>query len=144
MLRKAGALWVLGMLTAVPYATWYLFFRAPREQYALLITFVLFWIFGYWGIVGPIMSLVKVRRVFRAIENAGSREEIMAILRSNETKDVAIDHIASEYRIPRFLARRVVGMVAERVEIRSDLTEGSHRIDAPDATTGERTRPERD
>lgn len=61
-LRKATALWILGLLTGVPYAAWFLFYRAQREQYALLITFVLFWIFGYWGIAGPLPSMIKCRR----------------------------------------------------------------------------------
>lgn len=120
MLRKATLLWIIGLLTAVPYAAWYLLFRAPREQYALLITFVLFWIFGYWGIVGPLLSIARVRSVFRAIERAKSREEIMAILQSDEAREVAIDHIASEYRVPRFLASRVLTLLANR--IRADST----------------------
>jgi hypothetical protein len=115
MLRKATALWIAGLLTAVPYATWYLFFRAPREQYALLITCILFWVFGYWGIVGPLLSIVKVRAVFRAIEHAKSHEEILTVLRSDAARDVAIEHIASEYRIPRFLAARVLKLLADRV-----------------------------
>jgi hypothetical protein len=115
MLRKATALWIVGLLTVVPYATWHLFFRAPREQYALLITFVLFWIFGYWGLVGPIVSIVKVRSVFRTIQQTRSREELVAVLRSEDAQNVAIDHIASEYRIPRFLASRVLKLVTSRI-----------------------------
>ena len=115
MLRKATALWIVGLLTVVPYATWHLFFRAPREQYAALITFVLFWIFGYWGLIGPIVSIVKVRSVFRAIQQTRSRQELVAVLRSEDARNVAIDHIASEYRIPRFLANRVLNLVTERI-----------------------------
>jgi hypothetical protein len=115
VLRKATALWIVGLLTVVPYATWHLFFRAPREQYALLITFVLFWIFGYWGLVGPIVSIVKVRSVFRTIQQTRSREELVAVLQSEDAHNVAIDHIASEYRIPRFLASRVLKLVTSRI-----------------------------
>jgi len=115
MLRKATVVWILGLLTAVPYATWYLLFRAPREQFALLITFVLFWIFGYWGLVGPIVSIVKVRSVFGAIQQTRSREELVAVLQSEDARNVAIEHIASEYRIPRFLASRVLKLATERI-----------------------------
>jgi len=115
MLRKATVVWILGLLTAVPYATRYLLFRAPREQYALLITFVLFWIFGYWGLVGPIVSIVKVRSVFGAIQQTRSREELVAVLQSEDARNVAIEHIASEYRIPRFLASRVLKLATERI-----------------------------
>lgn len=115
MLRKATALWIVGLVTIVPYATWHLFFRAPREQYAALITFLLFWVFGYWGLVGPVVSIVKVRSVFRAIQQTQSRDELVAVLRSEDAQNVAIDHIASEYRIPRFLATRVLKLVTERL-----------------------------
>lgn len=115
MLRKATALWIVGLVTIVPYATWHLFFRAPREQYAALITFLLFWVFGYWGLVGPVVSIVKVRSVFRAIQQTQSRDELVAVLRSEDAQNVAIDHIASEYRIPRFLATRVLKLVTERI-----------------------------
>ncbi len=115
MLRKATALWIIGLLTVVPYATWHLFFKAPREQYAALITFVLFWVFGYWGVIGPIVSIVKVRSVYRAIQETRSREELVAVLRSEDAQNVAIDHIASEYRIPRFLATRVLQLVSKRI-----------------------------
>jgi len=122
MLRKATALWIVGLLTVVPYATWHLLFRAPREQYALLITFVLFWIFGYWGLVGPIVSIVKVRSVFRTIQQTQSREELVAVLRSEDAQNVAIDHIAAEYGIPRFLASRVLKLVTQRIAEREPST----------------------
>ena len=107
----AIAVWLFGLFTAVPYATYYLLYEAPRGQYALLITFVLFWIFGYWGVVGPLLAVVKVRRVFRALEGAKSKEELMKALRSDESRDVAIDLIATDNHIPRFLARRVYGLL---------------------------------
>jgi hypothetical protein len=44
---------VTGLLTIVPYGTYYLFFRAERDQQAMLIALVMFWIFGFWGVVAP-------------------------------------------------------------------------------------------
>ena len=114
-MRKAVVLWIVGLLTVVPYAIYYLLFVAEKSQYALLITFVLFWLFGYWGLVGPLLSLLKVRAVFRAIERSRSREDIVAVLKSQEAQEVAIEHIAAEYRIPRFLAARVLKLVADRI-----------------------------
>ena len=111
MLAGAIALWALGLFTAVPYAGYHLLYYAPREQYALLITFVLFWIFGYWGVVGPLLAVVKVRRVFRAIEGAKSKDELVKALRSDDSRAVAIDFIATDNHIPRFLARRVYGLL---------------------------------
>jgi hypothetical protein len=115
MIRWALALWVIGLLTAVPYATHHLLFAAPREQYALLITFVLFWVFGYWGVASPLIALAKIRSLFRAIESTGNRADLLAALRSPETRDVAIDLIATENRVPRFVARRAVDLLLARL-----------------------------
>jgi hypothetical protein len=119
MLVKAISLWVVGLLTLVPYATYYLLFESSREQYALLITFVLFWIFGYWGVVGPLLAAVKVRSVFRAIELAQSRDDLVKVLEGPDTRDVAIELIASENHIPRFLASRVFDLLARRIPART-------------------------
>lgn len=116
MLLKATVLWVIGLLTVVPYGTYYLFFEASRDQYALLITLVLFWIFGYWGVMGPLLAALKVRAVFRAIEQARSRDDLVKTLQSPDAREVAIDFIARENHIPRFLASRVLGLLVERVE----------------------------
>lgn len=115
MVRKATLIWIVGLLTLVPYGTWYLFFEAPREQYALLITLVLFWIFGYWGVAGPILAALRIRSVMRAIESARSRDDLLRTFSSPEAKEAAIDLIASENRLPRFLARRVYDLLAARL-----------------------------
>lgn len=115
MLATAIGVWVAGLLTIVPYGTYYLFYEAQRDQYAMLIVTVLFWIFGYWGVVGPLLAAIKVRRVFRAIERAKSGEELLAQLRSPEAREVAIDLIATENHIPRFLAVRVFDLLARRL-----------------------------
>jgi hypothetical protein len=104
MLAKAILLWVVGLATFVPYGTYYLFFEASRDQYALLVTSILFWIVGYWGVAGPLIMLVKVRSVFRAIELAGSHEQLEQAIKSPDAKHVAIDLIATENHIPRFVA----------------------------------------
>jgi hypothetical protein len=114
----ALVLWIVGLVTFVPYGTYYLLYQAPREQYALLITSILFWIFGYWGVVGPILMTLKVRSVFRAIESATSTRELEKALHGPDAKDVAIDLIATDNHIPRFIAawiyRRVLRRVFER------------------------------
>jgi hypothetical protein len=115
-MRNALVLWIVGLLTAVPYATFHLLFRAPREQYALLITFVLFWVFGYWGLVGPLLAAVKARAIFRTLEHATSREEFIAALRSPEAREVFIEHIAVDNHIPKFIASRLFDAIARRLD----------------------------
>jgi hypothetical protein len=104
VLRKATVIWIAGLLTLVPYGTYYLLAHATRDQYALLITLVLFWIFGYWGVVGPLLAAAKVRQVMRAIELARSGDDLVAALKSPEARDVAIDLIAADNHLPRFVA----------------------------------------
>jgi hypothetical protein len=115
MLGWAVTVWIAGLLTVVPYGTYYLLFEARTDQYALLITLVLFWIFGYWGMAGPVLALIKIRRVFKAIERARSRDDLLGTLRSADARDTAIDLIASENRIPRFLAVRVYNLLLTRL-----------------------------
>ena len=94
MLAKAIVVWIVGLLTIVPYGTYYLLFEAQRDQYAFLITLVLFWILGFWGVIGPILAVIKIRRVFQAIERAKSKDDLLARLRSPYSQAVVIDMIA--------------------------------------------------
>jgi hypothetical protein len=119
MLAKAILLWVVGLATFVPYGTYYLFFEASRDHYALLVTSILFWIFGYWGVVGPLIMLIKVRSVFRSMERVGSHEQLAQALESPDAKHVAIDLIATENHIPRLVAawiyQRLIRRAFQRV-----------------------------
>lgn len=115
MIVVAAVVWALGLVTAVPYAAYYLLFEAPRDQYAALIVFIGFWVLGYWGLVGPILMAVKVRRVFRAIDAAQTTDDFRQALRSPDMRDVAIDMIAADNHLPRFLAARVYALLAGRL-----------------------------
>jgi len=125
MVRRAALLWVLGLCTAVPFATYHLLFHAPREQYPALIVFVLFWIFGYWGLAGPLIAAVKVRRVFRAIERAQSKEELLATLSSAQARDMFIDLIATENHLPRFLATWVYQLLLKGLARQPSAPQGA-------------------
>lgn len=114
MLAKAILIWIVGLITFVPYGTYYLLYEAPRERYAILITSILFWIFGYWGVAGPLLMMLKVRSVFRAVESAGSRTELERVLQSPDAEAVAIDLISTENRIPRFVAAWIYQRVVRR------------------------------
>lgn len=114
----ATLVWIVGLLTLVPYASYYLWFHAPREQYALLITTILFWVFGYWGVVGPLLAALKARAVWRSIEQAGSRDELQRILSGSEAESAAVDFLAAEHHIPRFLAARVFRWIRQRAGVR--------------------------
>ena len=72
MFLGATLLWVAGLVTIVPYGTYYLLFHAERDQYALLITLVLFWIFGYWGVVGPVLGACLVVALENKVGDLGA------------------------------------------------------------------------
>jgi hypothetical protein len=120
LLGWAIALWIAGLVTIVPYGTYYLLLHAARDEYAFLITLVLFWIFGYWGVVGPLLAALKVRAVFRAIEQAHIQGKLAEALSIKQTRELAIDLIAYENGIPRFLAAWVYRVVAAKLHSRVD------------------------
>jgi hypothetical protein len=111
MVKRIALLWVLGLVTIVPLGIYHLLYYARRDEYAFLITIVLFWVFGFWGVVSPILAVVKIRRVFSALEMAKSGEEFKNVLRNPDSQDVAISLIASENHIPKFLARRIYNRI---------------------------------
>jgi hypothetical protein len=131
--RAATGVWIVGLLTAVPWATWYLLFQAPRESYALLIVGILFWIFGYWSLVGPVLLFIKGRSVVRALERARSAGEVMTTLESPDAREVAADLLAAETRMPRFVARRLYDHVLRRMITRR-RTAGDGATDASRST----------
>lgn len=115
-------LWILGGLVIVPYAIYRLLFDATRDEYAFLIVVPLFWIFGFWGVVGPLLMAVRVRRLFRALETAGSATAVREALERHEAEAIVVDLIARENGLPKFVARRLYAAVRARFE--SEAQEG--------------------
>ena len=114
MATRLMVLWVIGLFTLVPYSVYYLFYQASREEYALYLTLPLFWVFGYWGVAGPLIAAVRVRGVFRALEQVRTREQLVALWEEPETREAAVHLIARENRLPRFLARTVLAWMERR------------------------------
>jgi hypothetical protein len=127
-------LWVLGIILLVPYALYRLLFVAQPDEYAFLIVFPLFWIFGYWGVVGPIFAAVKGHRLIRALEKAGDPEGLKRAFDEHEGDEVLIELIRTENRIPRWLARKIFDRVKPRlIELASTRASGDVRL--PENTT---------
>lgn len=115
MIFRVTLLWIVGMLTIVPYSIYRLFTDATRDEYAFLIVMPLFWIFGYWGIVMPLMMAYKIHRLMKALDLAKTDDERKKLLLSPESKEMAIDLIAEENHIPKFAARWMVNKIAARL-----------------------------
>jgi len=114
MLVRITFLWVLGLVTIVPLAVYRLLFLAERHEYAFLIAVSLFWVFGFWGIVGPMLAIGRVRRFVTLLESARSADDMRKRLTDPDGQKLAIELIASEHHIPRWLARIVYKKLLER------------------------------
>ena len=115
MIKKAMIIWVSVLATAVPYAAYYLLFEATRDQYAGLIVFILFWIFGYWSLAGPLITACKFYKLKKAVENISSRDEFIRLIQNPETEDAAVDFIVRENGVPQFMARWAYQNIIKRL-----------------------------
>ena len=114
MIRIVG-LWVLGIVVIVPWAIYRLRVVAQPDEYAFLIVFPLFWVFGFWGVVGPLFAAVKAHRLIRALERAQGSESLKKAFEDHDGDDVLIELIRTENRIPRWLARKIYHRVKPRM-----------------------------
>lgn len=107
MILRITLLWLLGILILVPLSLYRLLFHAQPEEYAFLIVAPLFWIFGFWGVVGPLLAAQRIHRLMKALDQAQSSEQLRAAWERNEGEEAVVDIIAAENRLPKFLARRL-------------------------------------
>jgi hypothetical protein len=117
MMLRLVMLWILGGLLIVPYSVYRLLFEAQRDEYAFLIVMPLFWIFGFWGAVGPMVAACRIRGFFKALEAAADGNQVREAFERHEGREVIIDLIASENGLPRFLARAIYNKVAQRLAV---------------------------
>lgn len=109
-------LWVTGLLTLVPGSTYYLLVHAQRSEYALLIVLVLFWIFGFWGVAGPLLSALKIRRLFKTFAQCRSADDVARLFQHQTNEETVIEMIAGENKIPKFLARLLYQQVIAKLK----------------------------
>ena len=114
--------WILGLVLGIPYCLYYLAFEAAREQYALLITLILFWIFGYWAIAGPVITLVTVYRIKRTLDTMNGAD-FKALVLSEDGRESAVELVASDNGLPRFIARRVVDRIHRDLASQDNATD---------------------
>ena len=114
-MRWAAGIWLAGLLLLVPYAVYRLLFVAGPDEYAFLIVFPLFWILGYWGVVGPLLAAIRAHGLIRSLEAAHDPDALRRAFDDNEGDEVVVDLIATENRIPRWLARRIYAKAKPRL-----------------------------
>ena len=111
-------LWLVGLVTIVPYAGYRLLFEAESDEYAFLIVAPLFWVFGFWGVVGPLVSAQRVRTMMKRLETG--RDELAREVEFNGSKEVIVDLVARENRIPRFVVRKLYDRIVRESKASSD------------------------
>ncbi len=138
---RITAVWILGIVLLVPYAIYRLLFIAEPDEYAFLIVFPLFWVFGFWGVVGPIFAAVKGHRLIRALERAQDADSLRKAFDEHEGDEVVIELIATENRLPRWLARRIYHKVKPRlVELAAARANGEAAQRSEDPTSTGQTK----
>jgi hypothetical protein len=120
MLLRITLLWI-GIVAIVPYAINQLVFHAQKDEYAFLIVAPLFWIFGFWGVAGPCIAAWRIHTLVRALEAARGSDQIREAFERHEGKEVVVDLVASEYRLPRFMARWVCDRVHKKIREKGRL-----------------------
>jgi hypothetical protein len=120
MIARVFALWIVGLLTLVPYAVYRLFFLAERGEYAFLIAISLFWIFGFWGLAGPWVAVYQIRRIARLIRAAKSADELRMLLADPKVQDQLFDWAARESNVPKCVLKFLWGKVARRLSAGPD------------------------
>lgn len=114
MIKTAFVAWVIGLITWVPYLIFDLVFVARPDRYALLITLILLWVFGFWLLLGPIISAVKIRQLFEVLEAGHDHESFRRIVTSSEGEEAAVEQIASRHALPRIFAKRLYRYARKR------------------------------
>ena len=114
-------LWLVGIALIVPYSINQLLFHAERDEYAFLIVAPLFWVFGFWGVVGPLIGAWRVHKLMSALDAARDASQIREAFERNEGREVIVDLIASEHGLPRFVARWLYDRVARKVQEEGSL-----------------------
>ena len=117
MIWRITLFWIIGGLIIVPWCINRLLFHAPKDEYAFLIVFPLFWIFGFWGVVGPAIGAWRVRKLMNALDHVQDRQQLIDAYHRHEGKEVIVDLIASDTGLPRFIARRFYDRVVARLMV---------------------------
>lgn len=115
MIRRLALVWILGGLIIVPWCINRLLFHAPRDEYAFLIVFPLFWVFGFWGVVGPAIGAYRVHKLMNALDHVKDRQQLLEAYEKHEGKEVIVDLIASDTGLPKFVARKFYHKVVARL-----------------------------
>ncbi len=123
-MKKYIFIWVAGLFTFVPVATYHLLFKAQSYQAPLLVL-VLFWVFGFWTCFVPLYKMYRVREMYKTVS---SQDDLAAFIKNSETKDVAINAIADHTGLPKAAAEKLYNATAHTVAVKDITAEAREEL----------------
>ncbi len=114
MLTKSAGLLLLYLIGAVAVLAWSLSHvfagTVTHENTATLIVLPFAWIFGYWGIVGPLLAAWKIRQLQSVLEQHCERraQGLDPDVTEQDVEDALTRLASQENPIPERWARRLV------------------------------------
>ncbi len=114
-MRLVLFVWLIGLITAVPAAGWYLLYHAERELYLPLIAFLVGWVFFFLPVVGALRGVVQAGRLLRELRGSETWEDVREKIRRGEAEDLVVSLIATEQGISRDRARRIYQLLAASI-----------------------------
>lgn len=120
MFRQSIALFLLYLAGAVVVPAWSLLHvfagTVTSENAALVIVLPLAWIFGFWGVAGPLLVVWKIWRLQSVLEEHCERRAMGLDTEASEQEvEDALTLLATqENPVPERFARRIVRLMMQR------------------------------
>ncbi len=117
-MKKYVLIWLIGLCTFVPVATYHLLFKAQTYQLPLLLL-VAFWTFGFWPCFVPLYKMYRVKKLYDGVT---SQDDLKDFIQNSETKDVAVDAIAKHTGLPMVAAEKLYQATAHTMAVADNVT----------------------
>lgn len=120
MLKRSAGLFLLWALGCVAVPAWSLSHvfagTVTTDNAALVIVLPFAWIFGYWGVVGPLLAAWKIWRLQSVLEEHCERRAtgLDTSTTERDVEDALTLLLTQENPIPELWARRLVRLMLAR------------------------------
>ncbi len=132
---RVMALWIVGLVTIIPFCVYRLFWVAEPVEYPFLIVVPLVWVFGFWPVAGPLVLVWRIGGFMKRIQKAQNIGDLKEAYEKHDGRDLVIEVVARESGIPRFIAEKIYDKVVER--LKEQIAESpAPDVDAPAPLAG--------
>lgn len=115
-MKKFVLIWIVGLFTFVPVATYHLLFKAETYQLPLFLL-VATWTFGFWPCFVPMYKTYRVKKLY---DDVTSQDDLTAFIKNSETKELAIDAIAKHTDLPTMAAEKLYNASSHTMAIKDN------------------------